>query len=55
MDLAAPSFQCCGPGAFLCRPFVSFLFFLPQASSRQDKLLLQQMTYINVNEHLMCT
>lgn len=27
MDLAAPSFQCCGPGAFLCRPFVSFLFF----------------------------
>lgn len=33
----------------------SFFFFFPQASSRQDKLLLQQMTYINVNEHLMCT
>lgn len=29
--------------------------FIPQANSRQDKLLLQQITYINVNEHLICT
>lgn len=39
---------------FSVQAFCEFSFF-PQANSRQDKLLLQQMTYINVNEHLMCT
>lgn len=53
MDFSATSSQYCGPEAFLCKPFCEFSFFLQ--ANRQDKLLQQQMTYINVNEYLMCT